>query len=538
MPMKRNGWLTVLAVFLVSSLAAGCVQGVHSAGEREGPVEDALTGERLVTVRIPVNAAVRALTLELARDSIDFYEVAFKHTDGRTFSASATINRELSIVLPVGTYETVLLAGTYNSNTLLASAYEDSVDVDLDTTKITYKLKALDTSVNKVEFKYYDYDIYASTDTTPEGLPYIPLDYYIWDGTITIGNFPHAAIFDPVLVKNNRLMDIYHFNNNFEDDLYYRMAAASAASVIKEYDNLYRKASALAAKAEDLSSFNDASGADTYVEAARAAGYKSTELGMWSGAYGELSQFVLNNMGGLEDIILINITWLSAILDQINSSDSTAAAQAWTEAYNAFNVLIPSDPTEYWYRFYVTHENLFPVGNAYREAIEAVDQDWSGSDIAEKIEATKTARKTFEDAFEALNLPTGEEFLVAAEKLRTAITVTTGVSVGSFDVLLDVLPAATILDMGGYIDFANEQYPDYDDLIAALKQGESITPTVEFSLDTLYATEGYAAVYFDFAFKPFGSSRANTWHIKGGLNNRVIDDGSGIGGGILLKVEP
>lgn len=64
------------------------------------------------------------------------------------------------------------------------------------------------------------------------------------------------------------------------------------------------------------------------------------------------------------------------------------------------------------------------------------------------------------------------------------------------------------------------------------------TGVVSFSFTAPAA--GLASLYFDIPFYPFsesdtGAQKASRWHIKNGLDNYFLDNGTGSGGGILLS---
>jgi hypothetical protein len=504
MPVKRsgrfkNGWFTVLAVFLVSSLAAGCVQGVHSAGEREGPVEDPLTGERLVTVRIPVNTAARALTAAQAQGGIDFCEVVFKHKeDGRIFSASATKDNELSIVLPVGTYETVLLAGIYNSNTLLASAYQDKVKVVIDTARIPYELKALDASVYNVEIKEVGYDTQAPfplDGMTSEGFPYFSSlgRGGCFAAAITIGNFLDAAIFDPVLKADREIED---FRDAIE-----KVVSYASQDILRVLAPFEADLAAIVAAGD----YFEGGGTLTDNELEALAD-------LCPGLAGRISLLVdsFQNLLGGEKNLQASI----ATAKDVNYANA-AAAKAW-EAADFLSGALAYSPNEK-----VGDANKTPWGflaEAMAEYLRLFEKMKGGN--------SWTSDRTAELASIRALMAQGPEYPSVAElqavfaAVKAAGAATSGLSAGSLPGAVEGARSVTLPFAAGWVDLDVPSHVTVNVLFATPRQ------------------TGFAKLYFDFAFKAFGGSQVHTWHIKQGLDNYAVDDGTGRGGSILLSVVP
>jgi hypothetical protein len=499
-----------------------------------------------VTVLIPTTDTTteRALTVGQARSAIDFYEVTFKDSDGRIFSASATRDKTLTIRLPAEkTYETVLLAGTY-SGILLASAYRDSITVTANTKTIEYDLLALDSSVNTVKFAN---DVSVSRSQTTGNLPYFDLT---WDrmssqhfvvGTITIGNFPDAAIFDPVLVANNSGEFYKCLLSDSMEGMFICIFIVDGRKNIEIYDTAYNEFKKHSKDAADIAAGMDGKEGEelrtavaAYVAAANIliGSYEKLRAAVTTIQRGELWEMMgearsgYGDRGGIEDIA-----------DKIDP----AAYSAWQAALDAFPAYANYTSNEdHWAAFLkevvhvVGEENGY--GGSYPTAVDAINDEDDDEDLIAQVEAAESIREAFEsgdfqrqDAKEAFDgefpvYPSLREFDDVMTKVYAAITATTGVSMGSIGVLLDGTPPATLPYMAGWFLFEED-----DDKPKV--QNNALNFII--GQDDQY---GFTKLYFDFSFKAFGSRSAFTWHINGGLDNYIIDDGKGMGGAILFRV--
>jgi hypothetical protein len=513
--MKKDGRFTALAAGLKKTsgvlafglllAAAGCVQPAD--GGDGGISVDPSFYERLVTVRIPVNTAARALTLELAQDSIDFCEVVFKHQDGRIFSASATKDNELSIVLPVGTYETVLLAGTYNSNTLLASAYKAGETVEPAKTRITYELKALNASVSNVEIELEGHGSkYFLDGTTSEGFPYFSslAEQGVFTAAITIGNFPHAAIFDPVLTEDTKtaedgqlvlkevFQDLLTGVAGFASHDILRVLApfeADLAAVVAAGDYLWNGGALTINELESLEEVAD--GLD------------------WSRVVSLKTSF---------DNLLINE--LQPFITAAKNGDyaNAAAAKAWEAAGSLFGALYYSEemaPWEFLNDLIACHAQLFrdlgKDGMGGGSFTQDFLDDWFGGEFG-----------IWEAMRQGPVYPTVAEVQAALTAIKAAVAATSGLSAGTLPGAVEEAEEArsvTLPFAAGWVDL--DGGPSHG------------TVNVVFAAP---AQTGFAKLYFDFAFKAFGGSQVHTWHIKQGLDDYAVDNGEGGGGSILLSV--
>jgi hypothetical protein len=460
-------------------------------------------------VRIALNTSTtRALTLEQAQRGIDFYEAVFKHTgDGRVFSASATADKVLAIQLPSGIYDTVLLAGT-KTGTLLAWDYLPDQEVNTGTSRITYELKALDVAVNgptnKVALEILDIlnkvigwdpvelPYPAPGGVTKDGLPYFILSPgRVSTGTITIGNFPDKAIFDTALVDDSK-------DTTFRDGLtaIVQMAAYDLVRLLGVYEKLTDDAEFLANAAEANEAFVDAAGRDRYIANAAAA------------------EPVLAELADLTDWLATNV-WESTFwgvgtalyYSSIQSYKQPAVKPAWGKAYTGFVLTYPSSAL--YMRNYA--DRLRNIGRAYTKAAGLSAGKTRYDEDLETEDAIADASSQYGNRNPTI-ISTSADLQEIFGLINTAITATSGLRLGSAGVgsRPAVIPFA-----GGYVDFD--------------------AGTVEFTLAPPQAS-GLTKLYFDFPFKPFGSSQANTWHIKEGIDNYVIDDGKGQGGSILLSI--
>jgi hypothetical protein len=410
------------------------------------------------------------------------------------FSASATADKVLAIQLPPGTYQTVLLAGT-KTGTLLASAYIPDQEVKADTPRITYDLKALDVAVNGSTNKaalFNEQDLVPG-GVTKDGLPYFNLSLgRVSTGTITIGNFPDPAIFAAALINDSG-------NTAFQGAItaIAKMGAYDLVRLDGVYESLTRDAVFLANAAEADKEFEDAAGRDRYIANATAAVPVLAELADVTAGFNKNETFMA----------------VSGIYSPVQSASNQSYAQAgvkaaWGKVFTGVQGL----KYPYLYGVLGDYANaLRSVGQAYTKAAGLS----AGKDTYSENDETKSAIETATTLYEGLsppNISTFAELQAFFGLINTAVTATSGLRLGSAGVgsRPAVIPFA-----GGYVDFD--------------------TGIVHFTLATPQVS-GLTKLYFDFAFKPFGSSSANTWHIKEGIDNYVIDDGKGQGGSILLSI--
>lgn len=102
---------------------------------------------------ITINTDVsRALTPDLARPNLSYYEVAFKDNNGRIYRASWSFTQNGVIHLPLGTGITypdaVMFAGRFSDKVLFAVGLTDTLQITNTTTSITFTLTALTNNVS------------------------------------------------------------------------------------------------------------------------------------------------------------------------------------------------------------------------------------------------------------------------------------------------------------------------------------------------------------------------------------------------------
>jgi hypothetical protein len=467
-----------------------------------GVTTEPLTGEQLVTIRIPAIAnAARALTVEQARAAIDFYEVVFKHTvDGRLFTASATKDKVLSLQLPVGRYETVLLAGTKNSGTLLAAAYNADENIAPDTNAVYFSLKALEVAVNGEEEYKIEFDnppLTSPSGTTSEGFPYflLPTETENITGKITIGNFPPGAIFDPELFSNGRQPGVQEIVNALKN-----LNALDLS--FTAYEKFFTEAKEASDKAETLVTQNRFS---LYSEAALQA----------STAYSNLKTIFLGDdpevVGGIAGIIDdMKIAIGSLITAITNFADADSAWTGVCQAFEDINYPTQGELTD-------AKDKAQTASEAYNEAGTVVGRLGNGEGSNLNTISEVGAATTASNNVEWIELPSTKELQDAIALVNAAIPpVTSNVSMG-------YMGWGSVVDGAEPVTLAVTGYVDIDNGV------------LEFTLTT-GEKAGFTKLYFDFAFKAFGSSAVNTWHIKEGLENYFIDNGTNWGGSILLAI--
>jgi hypothetical protein len=520
MKKKNRRFMALAVVLALVFAAAGCVQ--PSGGAEETVAVDPETGEQLVTVRIPTNAATgaRALTLAQAQIGIDFYEVVFKRTDpadGRIYVASATKDKVLTIQLPPATYATVLLAGT-STGTLLASAYKASQLVESNTKTIPYDLLALDVAVNAPTNKvaFTTPVLPSPSGRTKDGSPYFSLpEGAAGAGTITIGNFPNSAIFDTVIAGDSAKI------NSALVPAFGTFGALDLVRLLTAYKALQPKAKAFSDAAEDAKNFDTEANAKIYLAAASGAGALYEEMASLADQIATADP--VTTLGTLNSAI-------TTAKDGSWSFDNPAATTAWGVVEAAFdNSSVSETAGKLWPVFSTTAtwttvaEDLAALGAAYITAAAAIEGgNYTAANISAVNTATTTVTKLYTADTGTILLATSPDNLQAAfAAADAAITATTRVTMGSLGV-----------DSTGGNPSGSTQ-----PIILPFAGGwvATATGTVNFALGTP-SLSGLTKLYYEFAFKALGSSSANTWRIRDGLDNFYVDTGSNSGASILLSV--
>jgi hypothetical protein len=336
----------------------------------------------------------------------------------------------------------------------------------------------------------------------------------LYDGTITIGNFPDAAIFDPVLVANNRgefykyISIVSHTIVEFGIDGKRRFG---------NYDEVYTElkvcSETVASIAEPLMDEDEIDSAAAYV----AAGNMLLDL------YVKLEVLVVDLDALYLSDMVTDIMYESGTLKKIEETINTATYYpAWQAVGNALEESIfYKNNGDAWESFLSA---VTPPVDAYRNALETIEQETESEGIKTAIVSAENVRIAFETG-DLFNYPVFKEFDDIMAKVYAAITATTGVSMGSIGIGLDGAPPVTLGYMAGWFLFEED-----DDKLKVQNN------TLNFIIGQDIDQYGFTKLYFDFAFKAFGSRSAFTWHINGGLDNYLIDDGKGMGGAILLKV--
>jgi hypothetical protein len=472
MTMKKFRRFAAMAVILTGALVfAGCVQPSTDVGGGGGGylTTDPVTGEQLVTVRIPTSAsATRALTLDQARGGIDFYEVIFKHPDGRVFSASATKDKVLALQLPVATYTTVLLGGIKSTGVLLASDYITGYEILPTTTTIEYTLKALTVGADAdVAFTVPDIPV-GDPSGYENGYPYFSLPSGSWGfGSTTISAFPNAAIFDEI------------HTTVFTDGVEAFEKVSKLQNFVAEYEAGLIRAKGLSDYAESLKTYNGTAGAEAYADAATNA----------AAAYGDLTGLI-TLINGLviigDDIAAINTATGKSISLTVPDTTTTLDGRlsGVQTAYTNAATTARSDPVS-------TNNSNISTATSGKSTLES-DTTFSGFTSA---------------SIQTQILEAGKEFAFLSP-----------VKLGSLNADLQDSTEKETLALPfafGYID--------------------EMTSEINFILLTP-PKFGFTKLYYDFNFKAFGDDKLNTWHVKEGLDNFVIDSGANNGGGILLKI--
>jgi hypothetical protein len=203
------------------------------------PIEYTEDGRPLVNLTIGRPNMSRALTLELARRGVDFYEVAF--TDGtKVYRASWDYTQTGKIKVPAGDYgganKAVLFAGRYSDMTLLAVARITMVDttpvtytagvgtanITATTTSVTFTLTPLLTDVHG------GVQGAAGAPTNSSFLITGPAGY------ITTGN--HSATELPDAKVGDKTIPIFKIPNNAAATASFGLSLSGGGAVFAEYN--------------------------------------------------------------------------------------------------------------------------------------------------------------------------------------------------------------------------------------------------------------------------------------------------------------
>jgi hypothetical protein len=453
-----------------------------------------------------------------ARSAIDFYEVVFVDNTApdRVFSASAIKTGVLTLQLPAGkTYKTVLLAGSYTSGTLLAWAYHAAFEVTTSTREIPYELMALDAAVNggtnKVAFT--DPDLSEPDGTAKDGSPYFLLDTnFAAAGSITVGNFPVAAVFDTALNDNNQA----DFQAVLEPLA--KLAAVNDFNPVAAYAYAYDYLDeARMFEANLLNDNHEITKEEMLAELGR-------KRDCFTAATETLA--IVQQIVELEPLVSAAKTAVAAAaaVDYANP----AAKTAWNTANTAFTPLTFS-ASDKWSTLETTIQLMVDTVNEYIEELTTILGDDSkfpfDVDNFTKRLPMVDAGNALWGAHDAVALPDVDvdAFASAIASAQKAITATTSffssLGLESDGGLIGVDPITPAF-LGGYVT-------------APASSGSP--GTLNFFLTTP-SKNGLTKLYYDIPFKAFGRSAQKQWHIKQGLENYLVDNGENNGGSILLSI--
>jgi len=157
--MKRAFFAGIAVLFALAVVTCDLFPSAEKGGNIVEYTED---GRLLVNLSISTGGAGRALTTDLAKGGVDYYEVAFQDlvTPTKIFRTSWDYTKAGKISVPAGNYNTaakaILFAGRYEDKTLLAVGNLSAVDstpgsttITPSTTSVTFTLAALTNDVNK-----------------------------------------------------------------------------------------------------------------------------------------------------------------------------------------------------------------------------------------------------------------------------------------------------------------------------------------------------------------------------------------------------
>jgi hypothetical protein len=405
-----------------------------------------------------------------------------------------------------------LLAGTFGG-TLLASAYKTSEHVTAATTKITYELKALNVAVNGPTNKaqFTDPELPSPSGNTKDGFPYFVLPTgSVSIGTITIGNFPDAAIL-PGSFAGDTTKDDFYKDDSPPTGVLPALATFGELDLVRlltAYTTATAKAGEFGTAAEgNVSGSSPLTDAAAYTAAAQGA----------AAAYEEAADLLSQlNTGAPATAIGTLRTALTAVSGG-SLFGNVAANAAWVTANSAFSATtLTPDFTATGSDWSDLIDQLKAAGVAYTNAADAVAAGTATKSDDAVIAAATTAKGNVD--LTSVEYPPVQKLREAFAAANNAIAVTSGLTMGSLGVASTGNQPPVVLPFaGGFVSASGG------------------TGTVTFVLGTP-GISGLSKLYFDFAFKPFGSSAANTWHIKEGLDNYLVDNGKAEGGSILLSI--
>jgi hypothetical protein len=407
---------------------------------------------------------------------IDFYEVIFKRDSvGTIYSASATRDKVLSVQLPVGTYEAVLLAGIQSTGVLLASDYLSSVSIEENTPSVTFELVASKVAVT-TDVKFNG----LSTSGTQDGYPYFSLiEDAFAIGTISITDFPDINIFGTAFTASQ--------TSEITSGLKAIPALEAGLGLLEKYAVATADAVKAAADAKAVSTWSGDAGASlTYAEL----------VSDTKEAYEDLS-------GVIEDLITADIGSQITLIKTAFSS--------WGASLTAYPVTTTS--ADWGTLKNLVDDAISAYGTVYTEAYA------SGSGVADSSSVTSisTAESATNDV-EAV-IPTGStpvEIRATYGDLADAVSANSPLTLSSLNIDSGTGGDAIQLPIAvGGIDLES------GDIIAILQ-----TPAVS----------GFTKLYYNLAFQAYGEPSLKTWRIKEGLDNYYIDNGSNSGGSILLGI--
>jgi hypothetical protein len=142
--MKNNGLVRTGLFRLVPALALFASLALLGACGNAYSPDDDDDWEPGANVRIPLPQAGRAIVDEdVIKILIDYYEVVF--TDGTDYyrGVASGSQRYLSVNVPLGTYHVLLLAGNSTYETLLATAFNDDVEIKIGRNEIIMSLDVI-----------------------------------------------------------------------------------------------------------------------------------------------------------------------------------------------------------------------------------------------------------------------------------------------------------------------------------------------------------------------------------------------------------
>jgi hypothetical protein len=361
----------------------------------------------------------------------------------------------------------------------------------------------------------------SPSGTSKDGFPYFILPTgETCNGVIVIGNFPHKDIFDPNLLADpaiesgennlpfmNAIKAVADFGTLDLVRLFtaYTTALAKAESTVED-------AEGFATLAESSASFQTAETASKYLAAARGA----------AAAYEEVAE-LLGQIAAADPA-----TNFAAVHDTVGAAQelayaNPAAVTAWTTAKAAFANEEDGEPFKAGFSeqadWEVRQGQVAAAAAAYADAAVAVAALIDAGGISsDGIAAIGTATTKKGNINQAVTYPEVAVIKAAFAAANNAIAVTSGLTMGSLGVASTGNQPPVVLPFAGGLVTAGS---DMGGVIFTVG-----TPRIS----------GLSKLYFDFAFKPFGSSAANTWHIKEGLDNYLVDNGKTEGGSILLSI--